>query len=210
MEQKNSYQEIIQIFKEFSINGNSNTELDTRIFEEVNNFIAFHSEYELFENVSASQIVFFLKRTHSYFLNKKLPEIEQAIGWSYGNDVFSIFIQDFFTKMKTDLLEHIIMEEKKLFPYILYLENGIENRLIQDLLEKGYCIDQYESEHNDQVEAEINKVKETILKTKDKAHNPLAYQLLINKLDTLELELRLHALIEDEILIPKVIELEKI
>ena len=59
MEQKNSYQEIIQIFKEFSINGNSNTELDTRIFEEVNNFIAFHSEYELFENVSASQIVFF-------------------------------------------------------------------------------------------------------------------------------------------------------
>src|SRR5258708_3196237 len=75
-----------------------------------------------FEPFPIEMVVDYIQRTHIYYLQKKLPEIEQSIlllsaDYSSAHPVLAA-LQNFFHRYCQDLTEHIHEEETKLLPYI--------------------------------------------------------------------------------------------
>lgn len=157
-------------------------------------------------------IIDYLKKTHKYYLNKRLLEIEQSITLSYPNEAIRDFLHKFFLKMKVDLIEHIRYEEGALFPYINNLYQSFSKGTGLELTDKlkDYSIASFEANHSDDVENNILEVKKFIIQSSPSIVELSPYRVLLNQLDSFENELRIHALVEDEILIPKAKVLEQI
>lgn len=156
-------------------------------------------------------IIDYLKKTHKYYLNKRLLEIEQSITLSYSNEAVREFLQKFFLQMKIDLVEHIRHEEGTLFPYInnLYKSFSKGEKLNLNDKFKDFSIASFEASHSDDVENNILEVKKFIIQSSPSVVDLSPYRVLLNQLDSFENELRIHALVEDEILIPKAKVLEQ-
>ena len=157
-------------------------------------------------------IIDYLKKTHKYYLNKRLLEIEQSITVTYSNEALKNLLQQFFLQMKEDLINHIREEEGTLFPYIntLYKAFNAEEKLTFSDKLKNYSLELFEASHNDEVENNILEVKRYIIESSASVVELSPYRVLLSQLDSFEQELRIHALVEDEILIPKarVLEME--
>src|SRR5579872_3898092 len=67
-------------------------------------------------------IVDYIQRTHIYYLEKKLPEIEQSIlllsGYYESQHPILAALQNFFRHYVQDLSDHIAAEETNLLPYL--------------------------------------------------------------------------------------------
>src|SRR5215472_8173978 len=74
-----------------------------------------------FDSFPVELIVDYIQRTHVYYLEKKLPEIEQSIlllsGHYDSRHPILAALQNFFHRYVTDLSEHIHAEESQLLPY---------------------------------------------------------------------------------------------
>lgn len=157
-------------------------------------------------------ILDYLHRTHRYYIRKKLTEIEQAIMHSFPEKAIADFLQTFFLKIKKRLIEHIGEEERILFPYIKALGKLDKGNISVEDFKAHYpvfTIKKYAEEHDDEVEQEILSVREYIIRAHSGVEELFPYRILLNKLDSFEKELRVHALIEDEVLVPKALEMEK-
>lgn len=156
-------------------------------------------------------ILDYLKRTHKYYLNKRLLEIEQSISLTYTNEVMSEFLQKFFLKIKQELIEHIKVEESTLFPYINHLYNAFTSKTELNLTAKydEFSISFFEGSHTDDVESNILEVRRYIIESNKTVVDLSPYRVLLNQLEVFEQELRVHALVEDQILIPKALVLEQ-
>lgn len=156
-------------------------------------------------------IIDYLKRTHKYYLNKRLLEIEQSISVTYTNDVMAKFLQEFFLKIKQELVEHIKVEESMLFPYINQLYNAFTSKDELKLPSKfeGFSVSIFEGSHTDNVEGNILEVRKYIVESNKTVVDLSPYRVLLNQLEVFEQELRVHALVEDQILIPKALVLEQ-
>src|SRR5215469_4600343 len=73
-------------------------------------------------------IVDYIQRTHIYYLEKKLPEIEQSImllsGHYESQHPILIALRNFFHQYVKDLSEHIHAEETTLLPYLGLLQQA--------------------------------------------------------------------------------------
>src|SRR5258708_13219240 len=73
-------------------------------------------------------IVDYIKRTHVYYLQKKLPEIEQSIVFlshpTTSHNPILAALQSFFLRYCQDLTTHIQAEETKLLPYIALMHRA--------------------------------------------------------------------------------------
>jgi regulator of cell morphogenesis and NO signaling len=161
---------------------------------------------------STSSILQYLKATHAYYLQKKLPEIEMSIQglirkFSHSHRDLVILTQ-LFLIYKEDLIEHILNEEGKLFPYIEKLEKLKQHGRAYINLNDNYSIDRFQKEHqhNEEILSEIRRVIDR--------HSPshtiaMPFRIFLIQLDLFEKDLLTHARIEDEILIPRILRLEK-
>ncbi len=190
-----------------------NSELMRLILDLYNNEEDFVNE--ALKRFSVEEILNYLQLTHQFYLNKKLPEIEQSllhIFSKYGQShqlLASLAI--FFNNYKNKLVEHIKMEEKLLFPYIrkMIVAAKASPICIESLhLDTNFSIEEFISNHS-AIEDELQEVSEIIKKYSDSSEIPLPYKIFLNQVEIFELELRKHAIIEDHVLVPMVIELEK-
>jgi len=151
-------------------------------------------------------IIDYLQKTHKYFFRKRLLEIEQSITQSFENEKVALFLQQFFLDTKKGLIEHVAYEERQLFPYIKAL-SALENKHIlpSELKEiyGDYSIQVYEQNHDASVENRILEVRKYLVQIHESAESLFPFRVLLNQLDSFEKELRIHALVEDEVLIPK-------
>lgn len=156
-------------------------------------------------------IIDYLKRTHKFYLNKRLLEIEQSITISYSNNKLKEFLHNFFLQLKSELVSHIQHEESMLFPYIQYLYDHFKDKDNNTLPERlnNFSISSFEASHSDDVENKILSVRKFIVEYNKDVVDLSPYRVLLHQLDIFEHELRVHALVEDEILIPKAMVLEK-
>ena len=156
-------------------------------------------------------IIDYLKRTHRYYLNKRLLEIEQSISLTYTNDVMAKFLQEFFLKIKQELIEHIKVEESALFPYIAHLYDAFTTKKTLELSTqyKDFSVAIFEESHSDNVENNILEVRKYIVASNKTVVDLSPYRVLLSQLEAFEQELRVHALVEDQILIPKALVLEQ-
>ena len=162
-----------------------------------------------------SLIVEYLKKTHQYYLEEKIPELEEIITEMVNKSATerdkSGLVINFFREYRNELSHHILREEEKVHPYVFEIENAWNKGFLShDLYEKikEYSIDDFAGEH-DNVEEKLFDLKNIIIKylppIKDKA---LCNRILM-ELFRLEKDLNAHADLEDKVLIPKVANMEK-
>jgi regulator of cell morphogenesis and NO signaling len=170
--------------------------------------------YQKIRKFSIGEILTYLQATHRYYLTKKLPEIEQSllhIFSRYGktHELLAELCL-FFNDYKTDLIEHVKMEEREFFPYIKRLVKAGQSELttdeINELLSTA-SIAQF-TDHHDSIEDELKEVSAIIRRYSEYEATPLPYRIFLNQVELFELELRKHAIIEDHVLVPMAMELE--
>ena len=159
---------------------------------------------------SSSLIVEYLKKSHQFFIKTSLPKIEFQLDKmvkSSASDDLKI-IKTFYDKYKEELLEHIKDEEENTFPYVLELQQVYDNSSspVPDHI-NSYSIQSFEKEHTN-VDEKLDDLKNIIIKFlkpdySDKACNEFLFELF-----QFERDLTDHARIEDQILVPKVMDIE--
>lgn len=162
------------------------------------------------QHFPASLLIEYLKRSHKYYLDKKIPEIETFIDNLTKEDGLDtetfLLLKNFFREYKDELTHHIQKEEENVYPYVKQLEDAIESgNPSKELLAQmaNYSITEYEDDHGD-VEEKLYDLKNIIIKyvPPGKSDNN-AYKVL-HELFMLESDLNDHSRIEDLILVPKV------
>ncbi|MEN7547915.1 hypothetical protein AAG747_08345 [Rapidithrix thailandica] len=169
-----------------------------------------------FEAFSIPLILDYLQKTHSFYLNKRLLEIEQSISnlaqiFHPSHALIKVLI-DFFKQYENDLINHIEDEEIHLFPYIsdlykVYYEGGAS--AIGELNDSTYRLDVFETHHDDEIERQISLVSQIIMHYDPELQNSLNFKILLTQLQAFEDDLHIHGLLEDHVLIPKARKLEQ-
>ncbi|MBK5277961.1 MAG: hemerythrin domain-containing protein [Bacteroidia bacterium] len=156
-------------------------------------------------------IVDYLRKTHTYYLDKKLLEIEQSIhllvnAYPSAHPLL-LLLHTFYADYKRHLITHIEMEERELLPYIVKLEQVVEtNEKPQSA--PSLSIEQFIHQHHD-TEKDLEDVRHTILSYSPPEGNQTLYRILLSQLQVFEKDMAIHALIEDEVLLPRALLLEK-
>ncbi len=158
-----------------------------------------------------SLIIDYIYKSHQYYLEIKVPEIEAIIhklsmkaGNSRKNDLK--LLERFFSDYKKEIIKHIKDEEDEVLPNVTrldkaYKSDNINNEHVKII--RDYPIDAYAEKHNN-VEEKLYDLKNILIKYLPPADDhDLIYALLI-ELFRLERDLNDHARIEDKVLIPKV------
>jgi regulator of cell morphogenesis and NO signaling len=163
---------------------------------------------------SIEVLVAYLKRKHYYFVRQELPFLSNMIvGISQENE-FSAILADLrimFPLFVEDFIHHIHEEENRLFNRIKLLHEIEENEFhLVDaihILEGSPVSDLADAHeiHDDEMEGIRELTKNYLLP--DSA--PLSIKVLYHELKNFEKELIIHAQIEDQLLFPKAVELEK-
>lgn len=163
-----------------------------------------------FKSFALSEIVDYIRKTHSYYMDKKLPEIEQSIhllGKAYPEThPLLLLLTAFYADYTRHLIKHIEMEERELLPYIVELEKTSKNK--NEMVNRpSISIRSFIDQHHD-TEKDLEDVRKAILHYTPPADQQTTYRILLSQLQVLELDLAVHALIEDEVLLPRALQLE--
>jgi regulator of cell morphogenesis and NO signaling len=149
----------------------------------------------------------FLRLSHVYYLDKKIPEIEQNIQLlRKSNDtpetrVLSLLFQDY----KLHLTKHIEMEEGKVFPLIRQIiDSRHEDKLLCHSAQLRSQLVEFYIDHSD-TERDLNYINELVRNLC--LHERGLASILMNQLALFEADLRLHHVLEEEILVPSVLEI---
>jgi len=168
-----------------------------------------------FESFDIELVVDYIQRTHAFYLQKKLPEIEQSIlllsGLYTANHPILAALQNFFREYCLDLTTHINEEEEKLLPYIVLLRNATATPADLSsfiLAHQEYSIARFLSDHHD-TEDELKDIRETIRLYNPPSTNESLYRILLSQLEAFEQDLHVHAQMEEQVLMPKAVSLEK-
>jgi regulator of cell morphogenesis and NO signaling len=161
-------------------------------------------------------IVSYLKKTHSYYLDVKIPEIESLILSLVNNSGIEnkeklMLLDRFFKEYKQELIAHVEREENRVMPYVLeiedaYLSGSANEKMLQKI--KSYSIDDFADEH-DNMEVKLFDLKNIIIKFLPPVKNIVVCENILTELFRLEKDLNNHARIEDKVLIAKVREMEE-
>lgn len=165
-----------------------------------------------FQKYPLTEVLTYLKKTHKLYLSRSLDKISEAIEkLTISDEKFSPLqtsLRAFFQDFRTHLEEHIAEEETHLFPYIeslLLADNKPGSPLIGKQKER---VIHFLMHHNDGHEKDLQQLTEALQKSPFN-EDSFAFKMLVNHLLIFELNLRIHAKMEEEVLMAQAIELEK-
>ena len=161
-------------------------------------------------------VIEYLKHTHYIFVKRKLPYIGQLIDGlaevnfryiSLAKDlkaVFPLFVEDF--------IAHIYEEEDVLFNYINSLSTFLSNdkhgsRVYVDM--EKHSIQEFALKHSDH-KNEMSGIRKITNNFSFCEEADLHIKVLFNEFSSFERELKIHAEVEDNILFPKALQLERL
>lgn len=167
---------------------------------------------DFLSELTIAELIGHLKLSHRYYLNTKLPEIEQSIYALYDHqtkaDHLLVLLCSFFIEYKEKLVEHIKLEERLLFPYIDSLI-GIKPLHVNSNLDfSDFSIQKFEDSHSN-LEEDLARVRQQIVDAITQLKTPLPFRIFVTQLEFFENDMAVHAYLEDEVLIPKALELER-
>ncbi len=157
-------------------------------------------------------IVDYLYKTHDYYLNVKIPEINSLINElvesSSGETANAIkLIHKFYNEYTTQLHQHIAFEEKTVYPYILKLEElyneGDEEQKKLFVSNNKFIIKDYAIQH-DNIEEKIYDIKNLLIKYISPEDNFILCFKILGQLAHLEDDIKDHSEMENKIIVPKV------
>lgn len=178
-------------------------DVDTFLF--IVHFVLFRegvSQKMFHQKLSIPLIIRFLKNSHSYFLDFRLPEIRQNMldAISDAPQDIQFVIQKYFDDYQEEVHQHMKYENEVVFPYAEALLEGAKD--------SEYSIETFEKRH-DQVELKMLELKNIFIKYYSMGMD-FKVNNVLRDLFTCSEELHIHNDVEDNIFIPCVKELEAI
>lgn len=149
-------------------------------------------------------VIEYLKHTHHLFIKEKLPYIVRLLNkYEEENDltlVFPEFVDEF--------IEHIYQEEDTIFHYIRHLvdlEKAVSpEKAINHFKFDHISLSRVLAEHEE--EDELEGIRNLI---EDREDTSIHWKVIANEIRAFDREMWYHAEIENKILFPRAIELEK-
>ena len=181
----------------------SNNQVDVKTFLAVVNLLIDDEVQTITDtSLSVTSLIAYLKNSHIYFLDFKLPAIRekliQAIDGEH-HDVAEVVIR-YFDEYADEVRRHMNYEDEIVFPYVANLLNGEEQE---------YNIGMFSKQHDD-VESRLSELKNIIIKyypgTSTHELNNVLFDIFSCASD-----LAYHNAVEDSIFVPviKAIEQQK-
>lgn len=176
------------------------------------------SEGEAQENYNEWTLDFlvdYIVNNHHHFVRNKMPEIEayaEKVAKVHGNqhpELHKIYTE--VMDLYADLIEHLNKEEEILFPYIKELTEAKKNNTVPDNDHFGMGADpvaMMEEEHDEAGETMV-RIRELSSDFTPPEDACASYRVLFENLEGFEKDLHKHVHLENNILFPKALKLEK-
>ena len=113
------------------------------------------ADFDQLSELSTQDIIGYLKASHGYFLEFRLPNICSQLKLALPDSGARNTILSYFEEYETEVREHMHYENEVFFPYVEQLVNG--------LISKEYSVNEFESRHND-IEEKLNDLINLLLK----------------------------------------------
>lgn len=153
-----------------------------------------------FDKLSIDAIIRYLRNSHSYFLDFKLPNIRikllEAI--DYGSLDLSLVIMRYYDEYVAEVRKHMMYEENTVFPYI--------DEMMKGAVRSEYNIDVFSKKH-DKVELKLSELKNIIIKYYPGASSNELNNALFD-IFSCAADLASHNQVEDYLLVPLIREWE--
>lgn len=172
--------------------------VDTYTFLAIVNFtINGYTDVENDDMLSVPTLLHYLEASHVYFIGYQLPSIRRELAESIDeNDNLGKLIMKLYDEYAHDIKTHMMYEEKDLFPYV--------NALLEDRPTDNYSIETFSKNHDESSE-KLKELKILIIKYMPAdAHNNNQLMATLHDIYNNEVWLTMHAMIEDNILVPAI------
>ena len=210
IDQKDLQKSISNIRKEDNIDLNFLTEI-LIAFEDVDSF-----PVEKITAFPVKLIINYLRKTHQYYISKKLPELEQTIHHirnRHNNNPTIQVLQHFFNDYKRALEEHIEVEEKDIFPYVLLLDYiaSEQEEIVNDYYKElgQMSIETLMLDHDHEHENRLKEIINYLAAREKNLNDQLSFKVLLTQFRALDKDLKVHEKLEEDVLFPKAKLLEK-
>lgn len=175
--------------------------IDTTTFLAVINFIA-EGELEVQEinyTISLDTVISYLRNSHNYFLDFKLPLIREKLDHLIKDETkfndYRIVLLKFFDDYVEEVKKHMEYEDKTVFPYVIDLIGGKKN--------EHYSILDFEEHHTD-VDSKLSELKNILIKYHPASSVNFQLNDILFDLLSCEKDLATHNIIEDFFFVPLV------
>jgi len=146
-------------------------------------------------------VLVFLKNSHNFYKEDKYPELNQYLDQLKSHrqpkdiQLLEKFLNDYFK----EVFEHLDYEDEVAFPYFY--------SLIDNIHEQGgstnFSVKEY-TEHHTDIETKLSDLKYLLLKHMHFNDDLSIRRKFLNSLFGLEFDLKIHSIIEEKVLIPKI------
>ncbi|MDR1746312.1 MAG: hemerythrin domain-containing protein [Tannerella sp.] len=149
--------------------------------------------------VSVQSLISYLRKSHVYFLDFRLPAIRRSLQEAIvfdRNDV-ELAIMRYYDEYVDEVRKHMQYEEDVVFPYVSALLDGVH---------RDYRIETFRKQH-DQIDAKLSELKDIIIKyVPARSSNEL--NSVLYDIFTCASDLESHNKVEDDLFIPVITALE--
>ncbi|ULQ57978.1 iron-sulfur cluster repair di-iron protein [Flavihumibacter rivuli] len=167
-----------------------------------------------FDTWSAEKLITYVLLKHHFYVKQEIPSISfhlSKVADKHGDKFpYMLEVQQLWRQLAEELLSHLKKEEDILFPAIIALEKGVGvDQGRAGLRDVRNPMVQLEHEH-DQAGVLMARIREL---TNQYTPHPLActtHRLTLQELAAFELDLHQHIHLENNIIFPKALELNKI
>lgn len=166
------------------------------------------------QSFSIDEIVSYLRKTHNDYMYQNIPYIEmllEQLEADCKNPDEIKLVHNFFNEYKDELFKHLLWEDNKIFPYAQSVEqaylNGNNVKQVVEAL-RNYSMKNFLGEHDD-IESKLNDINILFVKYLPPVYNQHLCIRILRELSFLERDINDHSRIEEKVLAPKVIEMEK-
>ncbi|MFT3750417.1 MAG: hemerythrin domain-containing protein [Agriterribacter sp.] len=167
-----------------------------------------------YESYSIEVLLEYITSSHQYYLCRRLPEIEQTIEqlsalYPTAHPLI-LLIKRLFHAYCTAFRQHIDQEETELLPYVRILLACLKNddpHSIYSFIQHDYRLSEFTDNHSDTEEG-LQQLCDAIHQYQPPETNASVYRILLFQLTSFQHDLMLHSQIEEEVLIPRAIEME--
>jgi len=168
-------------------------------------------DYAAFMHYQIPTLVDYLQRSHISYREKRLPETLQLVHHLLQSDPMTkalmLLLRDFVNAYRQELLLHFAEEETLLFPYALALHDARANGRSIDRAFNGYASEKFLVGHK-HLNNSLGEVRHALRGYANTERRLSPCHILLQQLKSLEQDLRVHELIEERVLVPKLIALE--
>ncbi|SHF24059.1 hemerythrin domain-containing protein [Dysgonomonas macrotermitis] len=158
--------------------------------------------HEAFDKLPLAPFLHYLKCSHEYFLENRLPNIRRKLKLIFTETEAGLeeVVLNFFDNYMKEVQEHMLYEDNTVFPYV--------HSLIDNSHKDIYSINIFEERHND-IEGKMTDLKRILMKYVSGVKDQNLMTNILMELYMSEEELAAHTYIEDNLVIPRVKKIEK-